>query len=281
MVDDLTNMMHREWHLVNSDVNNVNNSGHSHSLSRKISDNNNNHHHHHHQHQHHQSLQAPPVITTTDYSNPSSSTFMSVPKALFNRKSLDTSYDTDGAIGTSMSRHHRRSSKDYEFSASPRSSLRRSSAQSPNQLSLIPLQQRQSHGTHLTVNPSSAITQHHSDRDEEPNYGGDTRRRHIRLSRRIHQPSSSKDHGAHNNRSPVLSRHEGMFAAAASSVPPLRLIFMRHSERANQALGPDWFVKAFRTNTYKAYDQNLPMVLPKRRVEQAYEFDTPLTGLND
>ena len=60
---------------------------------------------------------------------------------------------------------------------------------------------------------------------------------------------------------------------------PLRIIFMRHGERANQALGPDWFTKAFRTNTYKAYDQNLPVnVTPKRRFDQAYEFDAPLTG---
>jgi hypothetical protein len=66
--------------------------------------------------------------------------------------------------------------------------------------------------------------------------------------------------------------------AATPSVQPLRIIFMRHSERANQALGPDWFNKAFRKNSYRAYDPNLPYILPKRRFEQAYEFDAPLTG---
>jgi hypothetical protein len=66
--------------------------------------------------------------------------------------------------------------------------------------------------------------------------------------------------------------------ATTPSPQPLRIIFMRHSERANQALGSDWFNKAFRTNTYKAYDQNLPFILPKRRFDHAYEFDVPLTG---
>jgi hypothetical protein len=55
---------------------------------------------------------------------------------------------------------------------------------------------------------------------------------------------------------------------------------MRHSERVNQVLGSDWFSKAFRTNAYQSYGQNLAMVLPKKHSDQAYELDTPITGLS-
>jgi hypothetical protein len=74
-----------------------------------------------------------------------------------------------------------------------------------------------------------------------------------------------------------MPRHEKI-PFNTTSGRPFRLIFMRHSERANQALGPDWFVKAFRTGAYQAYDQNLPMSIPKRHSDQAYQFDAPLTG---
>lgn len=59
---------------------------------------------------------------------------------------------------------------------------------------------------------------------------------------------------------------------------PLRFIFIRHGERINQALGPDWFSKAFHTRKYHAYDKNLPLVLPKRNSHLCFQFDTPLTG---
>ncbi|CAF4394282.1 unnamed protein product, partial [Rotaria sordida] len=103
-------------------------------------------------------------------------------------------------------------------------------------------------------------------------------RRYSRPNRRIHQSSMpSENDEVHDVHLAVLPQHVRSFSAIPS-VKPLRIIFIRHGERANQALGSDWFNKAFRTYTYTAYDPNLPFILPKRRFNQAYEFDVPLTG---
>ncbi|CAF1237166.1 unnamed protein product [Didymodactylos carnosus] len=64
-----------------------------------------------------------------------------------------------------------------------------------------------------------------------------------------------------------------------SKTPPLRFIFIRHSERVDQTVGSDWFSRAFdlRTGAYHRYNINLPKSLPNRSHFQAYEFDPPLT----
>jgi hypothetical protein len=263
MVENLTEMMNREWNLVNSDTNDYiggSNNGHSHHsrlLSRKVSDNSNN--------QQHQS--------TNNSNDVSSLAAIRTPKPLSNRMSLDMAYDTDSALGTSgnRSKHHHHSTNNYEYLISPRLPIRRQGVQPSKQVPAIPLQQRLSHKIHINA------SQNYEDKDVDTNYEDDIRRRH-RLSRRSHQTSTpTGNHGARGVRSTALVQH-GSPLAATPSVQPLRIIFMRHGERANQALGPDWFNKAFRTNTYKAYDQNLPIILPKRRFDQAYEFDAPLTG---
>ena len=110
----------------------------------------------------------------------------------------------------------------------------------------VPLQQRPAHKMHPTTNTSFGAPQNHENRDEDTNYDSDIRRRHP--------------------------------FAIAPFIKPVRIIFIRHGERVDQVFKPDWFTKAFRTNTYKAYDQNLPLNLPKRHFDRAYEFDTPLTG---
>ena len=165
-------------------------------------------------------------------------------RALPNHVNFDVSYDTDGGVVNRIKRHHRNGNDNYDYLPSPRISSRRH-----------PFRERLSQKAH---------SRNDIDKYEEPN-------RH-RLSIRTRQSSSpTGNHGVKAVRP---------FPSILSS-QPLRIIFMRHSERANQALGPDWFIKAFRTNTYRAYDQNLPFVLPKRRNDQAYEFDPPLTGSFD
>ena len=146
------------------------------------------------------------------------------------------------------------------------------------QQSSIQPQHNVPHQTYFTINELSSIAQSHDDRDEESSHDDNAHRRHVHLSQRIQEASSTKSHGTHNIHSPTISHHNRL-PVTVPSKRILRLIFMRHSERADQALGYDWFSKAFRTNTYRLYDQNLPIVLPKRDFNQAYEYDVPLTGL--
>jgi hypothetical protein len=283
MVDNLTDKMHREWNLTNTDANYVDNSASTRHLlqpqplSRKSSDHNNSQQHHH---THHQSIQSPPIITTTDYSDASPLSAMGVKQFLFDRRSPDAGYDTDGGIGTTASKSKlpNQRTHGYEHFVSPRLPPRRSVRQPSKQSPTIPSQQHSSPYTHLTVNSTSGAEQHHDDKVEEPVRDGNSHRRHIRLSRKIQPRSrSKKNHGTSPTHSSTVPRHDGALATTSSG-RPFRLIFMRHSERVNQALGSDWFSKAFRTNTYKSYDQNLPIALPKRYSDQAYEFDAPITG---
>lgn len=295
MVDNLADKMHHEWSLTNSDVNHIDNNGNSnhllktHSLTRKLSDQSGHHsslhnqqHHTHHHHHDQQATHSPPMITTTDYSDRSSISAMHVSNALFSRRSSDAGYDTDGGIETNASiskSHHHHTSNGYEHFVSPRLPKKRTVLQSSKPLPAISLRQHASPHAHLTVGPPAGGVRHnHEDNDDDSMYEGDARRRHIRLSRRIpQQPNSVKNHGAHATHSSTISRHEGSLASTTSG-RPFKLIFMRHSERVNQALGADWYSKAFRTNTYQSYDPNLPAILPKRNSNEAYEFDAPLTG---
>ena len=156
----------------------------------------------------------------------------------------------DGETGPMVvRRHHHQTNTNHEHLLLPHAS-------SARHLSVIPVQQRLAH---RSVNSSADNVRNHNEIDGEPLDEDDTHRRHT--VHREHQPAvPARNHRLH---------HDGQ---------PLRLIFMRHSERVNQVLGPDWFIKAFHTHTYQAYDANLPMVLPKRRFDRAYEFDAPLTG---
>jgi hypothetical protein len=221
------------------------------------------------------------MITTTDYSDPATLPVMHVSQALFNRKSASTGYDTDGGIGTTgiTIRRPHSSSNGYEHLVSPRLPSKQSRTKASQQLPVISSQRRPSQEMHLTVNQPTGVVQNHEDKDEESNYANDTHRRHILLSRRIsHSSSATQNHGAHTTHSATIPRHNGALAAIASG-RPLRLVFIRHSERANQALGSNWFIKAFRSGSYQFYDPNLPKALPKRRFDQAYEVDVPLTGI--
>lgn len=229
------------------------------SLQRKISDQNPSHHHYQ------SSAQAPPMITTTDYSDPATLPVMRVSQSFSNRRNSDTGYDTDGGIGTtkSPSRSHRQDNHAYEHLVSPRLPTKRSTLNS----SKVSPAHHSPHYTHLSV------AHHHNEKVDESSEGEHSHRHHIRASRRIqHRSPVNRNHGA-----TAVPRHNTALGNTTSG-RPFRLVFIRHSERANQALGSDWFSKAFRTNTYKSYDPNLPAVLPKRNSDQAYEFDAPITG---
>ncbi|CAF3469730.1 unnamed protein product [Rotaria sp. Silwood1] len=267
MIDNSNEVMLRERNSTNNSINDYNNNSsnihslHSRLLSRKISDNNSNY---QHQHLHQQSI--------NQYYDASSLTPVHTSKSLSHAIHSDTSYDTDGALGISRntSKHHLHNSGNYEFLVSPRLPIRQSLKQSSKQVPVVSLQYRLSDKAHLTAHSSLPSTQNDYDRDEDLNY--DNNRRH-----RVHHSSiPSENHRAHGIRLSVPPER-GRLLAATPSVRPFRIIFVRHGERANQALGPDWFSKAFRTHTYKAYDPNLPLLLPKRRFNQAYEFDVPLT----
>lgn len=265
MVENLTETMHRDWTGNQNEISDYNQrSRFSKLLSRKISDNKND------QQQHHSSNNDPSTFVGGTHSN----------KPHGSRASLDVSYDTDGALGIhgNRTRHHRHTTENYEHLATPRLSLRRRDEQSSKLIKTIPLQPRLSQKTRPNPNPSSNTPQNHDDREENNHYDRDLKRRSIRVNHRPQQaPPANGNHGQRPVHPTGLVQHNRTLAATPF-VQPLRLIFMRHAERANQALGPEWFFRAFRTNTYRAYDQNLPFVLPKRRYDQDYEFDAPLTG---
>ncbi|CAF0828001.1 unnamed protein product [Adineta ricciae] len=272
VTEQLADLLHREWHLTNSDANNNDhliNSSHPQALSRKTSDHNN-------------QQQSLPIITTTDYSDSLASAVLHVSQALFKpRRSSETGYDTEGGIDTDADsleqhrRHHRSATNVYEIS--PRIPPRRpilleSSKQLSNGLS----QRRASHENHLTVHQSASFVQNHDEREENASRKDAMHRRHIRSSRRVPQLSVTHNHGAHEEHSTAVPRHHELLDGA-SKRKPLRLVFVRHSERVNQVLGTYWFLKAFESGNYAAYDPLLPKALPQRHSHHAYEFDVPLT----
>ena len=272
MAENLTDRMHRDWTSYhNEDTTDYHQrSRFSRLLSRKISDKNNQN----YADQHHSS--------NSDFNDPSSSVVTHSNKSLHgNRGNSDASYDTDGALAShgGRSKHHRHTSENYEHLVTPRLSVRRPEEHASKLVKSVPIQSRLSQKTRSNGNASISTSQNHDDRDEDNHNERDSQRRRVRLShRRLQQGTPTNgNHGARPVHPAGLVQHNRALAATPSA-QPLRIIFMRHGERANQALGPDWFFRAFRTNTYRAYDQNLPFVLPKRRYDQAYEFDVPLTG---
>lgn len=260
-MEDLTERMHRDWNMNNDETSDYNHrSPFSRLLSRKISDKNNNQHY----------------LSNNDFDEPSSSS--NIRRTIKPHGSLDASYDTDGALGSSgrRSKQHRHTTGNYEHLATPRLSTRRNEEQSSKLVKNVPVQERLSLRIRTNTNTPSGFSQNPDDRDEDGFYpDGDGNHRPNRRSHRVRQGVSTN--GNHGVPPTGLAQHNRALPSTPS-VQPLRIIFMRHGERANQALGPDWFFKAFRTNTYRAYDQNLPFILPKRRFDDDYQFDAPLTG---
>jgi broad specificity phosphatase PhoE len=60
---------------------------------------------------------------------------------------------------------------------------------------------------------------------------------------------------------------------------PLRIIIIRHAERADAVLGSDWSKKSFdRTGRYIRFSEHLPDALPTRSYLHHYVIDVPLTN---
>ncbi|CAF2647956.1 unnamed protein product [Rotaria sp. Silwood2] len=60
---------------------------------------------------------------------------------------------------------------------------------------------------------------------------------------------------------------------------PLRIIIIRHAERADAALGSDWSKKSFdRSGRYIRFSEHLPDALPTRSYLHHYVIDVPLTN---
>lgn len=60
---------------------------------------------------------------------------------------------------------------------------------------------------------------------------------------------------------------------------PLRIIIIRHAERADAALGSDWSKKSFdRAGRYIRFSEHLPNALPTRSYLHHYVIDVPLTN---
>lgn len=264
--------MHRGLKLNNNSVKDSNdhtNGSHSlrlRSLSRKISDKNSRNKQYHNQ----QSV-SPYNKGLPSFGNTLNS------KAVSTATNLNTANDTNRTVKTpaNLVRKHPSNGNYYGFLSSPKLSIRQPS----KSVTMVPVQGRFSLKVQPSKNTSFGKSQDDSNGDEYLKFGMDRYSRHTGFSRRIHQSSLSNDnHGAHATSSlPLLI--SGVSPTTSVTTQPLRIIFIRHSERANQALGSDWFSKAFASDRYAAYDPNLPIILPKRNFDQAYEFDVPLTGL--
>ncbi|CAF1199826.1 unnamed protein product [Adineta ricciae] len=64
-----------------------------------------------------------------------------------------------------------------------------------------------------------------------------------------------------------------------SSVKPLRIIIIRHGERADAVLGSEWSKKSFdRHGHYIRFSEHLPDALPARSYLHHYVIDVPLTN---
>ncbi|CAF1090819.1 unnamed protein product [Didymodactylos carnosus] len=213
-------------------------------------------------------------------------------------------YDTDGS---SINHHHHHHHHQPISTSDPLVSPQIHRQHGVSQIS-SPSVSRQSL---KVLSPSAQTAQHHQHHEEHEIYSTlpshqDTRK-HIRNSRRTpvtdgtthkslpagrtlspinHQlPLVSHDANDHHHQQQRHGKDRLNDHLFIHPNTPLKLIFVRHSERANQALGPDWFSRAFdrRTGAYHPYDPKLPKILPSRRHFQAYEFDPPLTirGLDD
>ncbi|CAF2151453.1 unnamed protein product [Rotaria magnacalcarata] len=266
MIETLTDTISRELNLTSNnsdDYNDTHIDSHpfqSRLISRNISDNNAGDIQHEDLHR----------IPTNQYNNTFALPSVRASKSLFNSGDSDKD-DTDGFVRMSgiISKHRLNTRNNDELPVLSRQPVQRLVKQSSRPAPVTPVQHRSSQKVQLTAKASLSNIQDDDDRDEHFSHNDAKRLRHI-------LPAHRGNHGPHGVHSPALLQHS---RPPAGILPkhPLRLIFIRHGERVNQALGSDWFKKAFRTNTYKPYDLRLPHILPKRHFNQAYEFDVPLT----
>ena len=261
MVDHLKEILHREWHSTISELPQLKSEDSSHHfiqprvLSRKVSDGHSR--------------------ASGDHAHPHSS---QQPQArrqhLMQTASIVERSDLDDLSSSAIGRNHPRENG-YDRLLSPRLMLRKSDLNTSNKLSPAKLQQLQSVKPHLSARSHAEPVYHHSDVDEETHYAADSTHQ---LHRQLAQRSiTHRNHEVDDHRPPLPMRVDRVLMGASSRAP-LRLVFIRHSERINQALGPDWFAKAFHSNQYIPYDPNLPKYLPRRRLKQCFQLDSPLTG---
>ena len=262
MVDQLRAILQREWHSNKSELAQIKTDDTAHHfqqprvLSRKVSDVNNR-------------ANGDPTHPTAAHQHQLARRQHSIQPGPFNERS-----DSEDLPPSAIGRNHPRENG-YDRLLSPRLTQHRSITNASNKLSPAKLQQLHSIKPHLSARPHADPVSQYSDVEEESYHPADTSRQ---LHRRAAQRSMSHRNHETDDLRPLASLRVDRVLTGASSRVPFRLVFIRHSERINQALGPDWFARAFRTNEYVSYDPNLPKCLPQRRVKQSFQLDSPLTG---
>lgn len=178
----------------------------------------------------------------------------------------DQSYDTDGGIRTvrQTKRSIGQTKSNFEHIVSPRLPLRKleSSASKPIQ-------------PWTTVNSWSFKS--HSTVNDFQNQHDNSNTRNDDSGSHRHPSTLSRVGGLGAQPNPHLTIRATPLPSISQS-STFRLIFLRHGERVNQVFGSDWFDHAFSNGTYHAFDHRLPIILPKRKFYQNFEFDVPLTG---
>ena len=261
MVDHDSDQAHRGWFAGNREK--YENAAHHHvpvsrMLSRKSSDRNQQHFNHIHSSPHEQlgkrpTNRLPPSLLVT------------------NHKNHDSSYDTDGAIAERSSRmrnHHHLTVKNYGHLISPKLPLRRT---------ITPLADIE---TFESRRPRSSMKLPSNDTGDEKDglNSGDESRRRIRNTRLLQHSFKGDEDEAVEQGYPKGLHSSIVRFAGIGPTRTLRLMFLRHGERINQAFGPDWFKKSFSKGSYMSFHPNLPKILPKRRHPEQFEYDVPLTG---
>lgn len=217
--------------------------GHRTSLARRPSDNGN------------------PLRATNDHNL---TTFLRHQNTLDRRISgYDAAYDTDGGMNARRAHlHHQIPNYNVDSLVSPRNVRRTIAPTSSN--TRVPVQHRTVHRIRLSTNQTS------QEEREDDYTTHDEGRRSVRVQHRA---------PPHPARTPLAVQPSIVITPPSTqSGTLLRLIFMRHAERMDQAMGPEWYRQAFTSSGYKPFDRNMPDNLPPRRYEQHFEYDVPLTG---
>ncbi|CAF3395356.1 unnamed protein product [Rotaria socialis] len=77
----------------------------------------------------------------------------------------------------------------------------------------------------------------------------------------------------------LLPQTSAAVPSQSSPVKPLRIVIIRHAERADAVLGSDWSKKSFdRNGRYVRFSEHLPDALPTRSYLHHYVIDVPLTN---
>ena len=182
-----------------------------------------------------------------------------------------------GSLSVSANRRLRDTSSDRSLliQLSKQPSVPQPFKQSP----VTPLGNMLSRKSHLSGILTSDNTHYHSESEDKASHDDTTNDSRLRSLSHQNQLPATLRHQLSTTHSIRNKLQDGVLATSFSS-NPLRIIFVRHGERVNQALGLDWFNRAFRGGRYQPFDANLPMVLPRRHSEKSYRFDSPLTGKN-